>query len=179
VAAQPDLASVIAACQRGDREAFRHLYEAFRHRVFANARHILGDETAAKDVTQCVFVRVWRALPQFDPGGDFANWLYRITVNTCFTERGRARRYTATEPPEGVVGADQERAVYARQVQEALGRLPEAFRAALVLRHVEGLSYEEIAGVLACSVGTVGSRLSRAYEALAKAFEEENPDAMP
>lgn len=172
----PDISATIAACQNGDRSAFRDLFEAYRYRVWSNARRVLRDEALAKDATQAVFVRVWQALPGFDLAGDFANWLYRITLNTCLTLRAREQRQIPVEhvePPVKTSGTAQERAVHAREVQAALDRLSRPFAEVLVLRHVEGLAYDEIAAVLGCSLGTVASRLSRAHEAMAAAFAAE------
>ena len=159
---------LIEACQKGNRAAFRTLFEAYRRRVYSTARHILGSDAAAKDATQQVFLTVWRHLGRFQSEGDFSPWLYRVVVNTCLSERRRLVRFCDHEPEEGVAGAGQEHAVLARQVEAALGRLSQKLRIPLVLRHIEGLSYEEIAEVLGCSLGTVASRLSRGQEALAK-----------
>jgi RNA polymerase sigma-70 factor (ECF subfamily) len=171
-----DLRATLAACQQGDREAFRRLFEAHRHRVWSNARHVLRDDALAKDATQAIFVRVWQGLPRFDLEGDFSSWLYRITINTCFTLRARERRQIPVEhvdPPNETSGSSrsaQECAVHAQEVQAALGRLRRPFAEILVLRHLEGLAYDEIATVLGCSLGTVASRLSRAHEAMSAAF---------
>jgi RNA polymerase sigma-70 factor (ECF subfamily) len=169
VTAQADL---IEACQRGDRSAFRRLYEAHRGLVHSTARHILGSDAAAKDITQQVFLTVWREIGRFDLDLRFEPWLYRVAVNACLNERRRLVRFVGTPPPEVAAGGRQEQAVRAREVEAALGRLSAKLRVPLVLRHVEGLSYEEIAEVLGCTIGTVASRLSRGHEALAVALEE-------
>lgn len=165
---------LIEACQKGNRAAFRRLFEAYRRRVYSTARHILGSDAAAKDATQQVFLTVWRHLGRFQTEGDFSPWLYRVVVNTCLSERRRLVRFSDHEPEEGVAGAGQEHAVQAREVEAALGRLSQKLRVPLVLRHVEGLSYEEIAEVLGCSLGTVASRLSRGQQALAKAMTQQS-----
>jgi RNA polymerase sigma-70 factor (ECF subfamily) len=166
-------ADLIEACQKGDRSAFRALFEAYRARVYSTARHILGSDAAAKDVTQQVFLAAWRHLARFRSEGELGPWLYRVAVNTCLNERRRLSRFVDTEPPEAPAGAPvqaQEEAVLARQIDAALGRLSPKLRVPLVLRHVEGLSYDEIAEVLGCSMGTVASRLSRAHQAMAVAL---------
>ena len=161
---------LIEACPKGNRAAFRRLFEAYRKRVYSTARHILGSDAAAKDATQQVFLTVWRHLGRFQSEGEFSPWLYRVVVNTCLSERRRWRRYADHEPEEGIAGARQEQVVMAREVEAALGRLSYKLRVPLVLRHVEGLSYDEIAEVLGCSAGTVASRLSRGQQALARAL---------
>ena len=160
-------ADLIEACQKGNREGFRQLFEAYKARVYSTARHILGSDAAAKDVTQQVFLAAWKHLGRFQSEAEFAPWVYRVAVNTCLNERRRLGRFVDAEPREPAAHAPQESAVLARQIGAALGRLSPKLRVPLVLRHVEGLSYEEIAEVLGCSMGTVASRLSRAHQAMA------------
>jgi RNA polymerase sigma-70 factor (ECF subfamily) len=166
---------LIAACQQGERTAFRQLFEAYRSRVYSTARHILGSDAAAKDVTQQVFMAAWKHLDRFESEGDFGPWVYRVAVNTCLNERRRLGRFVDSEPGEQVAVAGQEDAVLARQIQTALGRLSHKLRVPLVLRHIEGLSYDEIAEVLGCTMGTVASRLSRAHRALAVVLSQNAP----
>jgi RNA polymerase sigma-70 factor, ECF subfamily len=168
-------ADLIEACQKGDRVAFRQLFEAYRGRVYSTARHILGSDAAAKDVTQQVFLAVWRHLERFHSEGEFAPWLYRVAVNTCLNERRRLCRFVDVEPSEPSTVAGQEDAVLARQIRAALGLLSPKLRVPLVLRHIEGLSYDEMAEVLGCTMGTVASRLSRAHKALAVVLSRTAP----
>lgn len=161
---------LVEACQQGDRSAFRRLFEAYRVRVYSTARHILGSDAAAKDATQQVFLTVWREIGRVHPPDAFGTWLYRVAVNTCLNERRRLVRFVDVEPPEPSAAGGQEQAVLARQIEAALGRLSPKLRVPLVLRHIEGLAYDEIAEVLGCSLGTVCSRLSRAHRALAAAL---------
>jgi RNA polymerase sigma-70 factor, ECF subfamily len=169
-------ADLIAACQNGNRAAFRGLFEAYRSRVYSTARHILGSDAAAKDVTQQVFLAAWRHIERFHSEGEFAPWLYRVAINTCLNERRRLCRFVDAPPRElAAAGAAQEDAVLARQIQAALGRLSPKLRVPLVLRHIEGLSYDEIAEVLGCTMGTVASRLSRAHRALALVLSRTAP----
>jgi RNA polymerase sigma-70 factor (ECF subfamily) len=170
-------ADLIGACQNGDRAAFQRLFEVYRSRVYSTARHILGSDAAAKDVAQQVFIATWRHLDRFESEAELGPWLYRVTVNTCLNERRRLVRFSDCAPPEAppATGTAQEQAVLARQVEAALGRLSPKLRVPLVLRHLEGLSYDEIAEVLGCSLGTVASRLSRAHQALAVVLAQEAP----
>jgi RNA polymerase sigma-70 factor (ECF subfamily) len=161
-------ADLVEACQNGNRAAFRGLFEAYRKRVYSTALHILGSDAAAKDAAQQVFLTVWRHLGRFQTEADFAPWLYRVVVNTCLSERRKLGRFSDREPDERASGAGQEHVVQAREVEAALARLSPKLRVALVLRHIEGLSYDEIAEVLSVSMGTVASRLSRGQQALGK-----------
>lgn len=166
-------------CQNGDRAAFRRLFETYRTRVHSLARHLLGGDAAAKDVTQQVFLQVWRHMDRLPVDSDFFPWIYRVVVNACINERRRLGRFADREPEEGdrPLGAVQEQAVLARQVEAALARLSDKLRVPLVLRHVEGLSYDEIGQVLGCSMGTVASRLSRGHEALAALLARKGTEA--
>jgi len=169
-------AGIIHACQQGDREAFRLLFEAYRDRVFSIACYSLGDETAADDVTQQIFVKLFTRIGQFRGDSEFTTWLYRLVINSCLDERRKQRRFLPVEefipmnqsthrkPPE----TRYERREIAGSVRAAIGELKPKMRLPILLKYIEGLSYEEIAGVLGCSKGTVASRLNRAHKALAK-----------
>jgi len=165
-------AHLLSACQHGDRAAFRQLFDLYRDRVYSIALHVLGTEAAAKDATQQVFLRLLSEIRRFRGDAQFSTWLYRLVVNACLDERRRQRRFVAGPPPEPTQRAGQEDAVLARQVRDAVLTLSPKLRIPLVLRHIEGLSYEEIARVLGCSPGTVASRLNRAHAALARACQE-------
>ncbi len=171
-----DAPSLIAACRAGDREAFRGLVEAHRDRVFTLAMHLTRSETAAAEIVQQVFVKVFRALPKFRGEARFETWLHRIAVNCCRDEMRRARRHVpwedgfsgivAESAPEQELSDRQER----DRVWEAVARLPGRLRVPVVLRYVEELSYEEIGRVLGLRAGTVASRLNRARAELARAL---------
>jgi len=166
----------IAACQQGDREALRVLFEAYKDRVYSVAIYSLaGNEMAAADVTQQVFLKLMTRINQFRGDSDFATWLYRLVINTCHDEYRKRRRFVSLAdsflnmPARG----DSPRARYARKelagrVQSAIGELKPKLRWPILLKYVEGMSYEEIAGTLGCSKGTVASRLNRAHKALGK-----------
>ena len=167
---------VIHACQEGDREAFRLLFEAYKDRVFSIACYALGDKTAADDITQQIFVKLFTRIGQFRGDSEFTTWLYRLVINACLDERRRQRRLLPVaeflpmskaayrKSPE----PGYERREIAGSVREAIGGLKPKMRLPILLKYIEGLSYEEIAAVLGCSKGTVASRLNRAHKALAK-----------
>jgi RNA polymerase sigma-70 factor (ECF subfamily) len=167
---------VISACQQGDREAFRLLFEAYKDRVFSIACYSLGNEAAADDVTQQIFVKLFTRIGQFRGDSEFTTWLYRLVINSCLDERRKQKRFLPVEevapmskgiyrkPPE----TRYERREIADTVKEAIGGLKPKMRLPIMLKYIEGFSYEEIAKVLGCSKGTVASRLNRAHKALAK-----------
>jgi len=166
----------IAACQQGDREALRVLFEKYKDRVYSIALYSLsGDEMAAGDATQQVFLKLMTRIGQFRGDAEFATWLYRLVVNTCHDEHRKQRRFVALADSflQTSAGGESPRASYARKelagrVQIAVAELKPKLRWPILLKYVEGLSYEEIAEVLNCSKGTVASRLNRAHKALAK-----------
>jgi RNA polymerase sigma-70 factor, ECF subfamily len=167
---------VIAACQRGDRDSFRLLFETYSDRVFSIATYSLGgDQAAASDVTQQVFLKLMTAIRQFRGDSEFTTWLYRMVVNTCIDEQRRRRRFLpfaeSTPVSRMVDRRPQEkhlaRTEIADSVQAAIAELRPKFRLPILLKYIEGLSYEEIAAVMGCSKGTVASRLNRGHKALA------------
>ena len=166
----------IAACQEGDREALRVLFEAYKDRVYSIALYSLsGDEMAAGDATQQVFLKLMTRIGQFRGDAEFATWLYRLVVNTCHDEHRKQRRFVALADSflQTSAGGESPRASYARKelagrVQTAVAELKPKLRWPILLKYVEGLSYEEIAEVLNCSKGTVASRLNRAHKALGR-----------
>jgi RNA polymerase sigma-70 factor (ECF subfamily) len=172
-------AAVIEACQRGDAEAFRALFDAYQARVYSLALHVTGDHGAAADVSQQVFILVYTAIARFRRDAAFDTWLYRITVRACWREHRRRRRFVsldeASQPRTRARAraheAPAEREYLRREridaVRAAIAGLAPKLRVPLVLRHLEGLSYGEIATVLDCSIGTVASRLNRARAQLA------------
>ena len=166
---------VIKACQHGDRDAFRLLFEAYKDRVFSIAVYSLGDRVVADDVTQQIFLKLFTAIRQFRGDSEFTTWLYRMVVNACHDERRRNKRMTAWGDASGQSAYEKkpQESQYARQeiaavVQAAIGCLKPNFRMPILLKYVEGLSYDEIAEVMGCSKGTVASRLNRGHAELAK-----------
>jgi RNA polymerase sigma-70 factor (ECF subfamily) len=168
---------LLAACRAGDREAFGRLFDLCRDGVYSVALHMCGNPAAAADVTQDVFMKLLTRLPQFGARAAFTTWLYRIVVNTAIDHQRAARRIVPL--PDAVpdrrrpVDEAYARAERRRRVGAALQALPAKLRAPVVLRHVQGLAYDEIAAALGVSPGTVASRLSRAHARLARLLAEE------
>src|SRR6185369_14951482 len=167
---------VIARCQQGDRDALRTLFERYEDRVYSIAMYSLGgDEQLASDVTQQVFVKLMTRIGQFRGDSEFSTWLYRLVVNTCRDEQRKQRRWVPladsafmTATVKQTQAAQYATKELSRQVQRALAELKPKLRWPLLLRYVEGLSYEEIGRVLGCSKGTVASRLNRGHSALSR-----------
>src|SRR6266550_1305708 len=145
---------VIEACQAGDREAFRLLFETYKDRVFSIAVYSLGgDEAAAADVSQQVFLKLMTNIGQFRGDSAFTTWLYRLVVNACTDEQRRRRRFLAFGNSTPVTRMEQRRPQekrYAKleiagSVQAAISELKPKLRMVILLKYVEDLSYEEIA----------------------------------
>jgi RNA polymerase sigma-70 factor (ECF subfamily) len=164
---------LVAACQSGEREAFRELFELHRDRVYSIALRYSGDESAAMDIAQDTFLKLFASLPDFRGDAALQTWIYRVVVNCCFDYKRRAKRIVPLG--EGILAtlgasadalADLLRGEVRSNVNSAIERLSPPLRMVVVLRYTEGLSYEEIADALHCSKGTVASRLNRAHKAL-------------
>jgi RNA polymerase sigma-70 factor, ECF subfamily len=180
-------ALLVANAKAGDPRAFDALVRRYRKRIFALALHLSGSESDADDIVQDVFVRAYRALPEFEGRSEFFTWVYRLTMNRAFdarrarTRRGessidasdpRIERSIAVDAPSDPARAAELRQTYAR-VLRALDALPPDMCASLVLCTLQGLSLAEAAVVQRCSRGTIGWRIHegrrRILEALADA----------
>ena len=177
---------IIEACQQGDRAAFQFLFETYKDKVFSIAVYSSGDRAVAEDVTQQIFLKLFTAIRQFRGDSEFTTWLYRLVVNAGVDERRRRRRWlplaeTATKSNPGEKKPQEKhyaRLEIAEAVQAAIGELKPKFRLPILLKYIEGLSYDEIASVMGCSKGTVASRLNRGHSQLAKRLSHlNNPSA--
>ncbi len=179
-------ALLVERVKQGDQRAFALLVAKYERRVQRLLSRLVRDSAEIEDVTQEAFIKAYRALPQFRGESAFYTWLYRIAINT-------AKNYLATKSRRPVTvgefqGADDgeffdlgdvvednntpDAVLHSRQVAEAVNAaieaLPEDLKAAITLREIEGLSYEEIAQAMDCPIGTVRSRIFRAREAIAQ-----------
>jgi RNA polymerase sigma-70 factor, ECF subfamily len=174
---------LVRRVQRGERGAYDLLVLKYQHKVVKLVMRYLRDPADAEDVAQEAFIKAYRALPQFRGDSAFYTWLYRIAINTAknaLASRDRnpvsyeldmqnnddssdiVNRLRDPETPEGLALTEEIRDT----VNQAIEALPEDLRTAIVLRELEGLSYEEIAASMDCPVGTVRSRIFRAREAI-------------
>jgi len=171
--------TLVKAAQTGDAQAFRALVERYQRRVVQLALAMTKDADEAMDIAQETFVRVHRYLPSFKGDSSFFTWTYRIAMNLCLDaqrRKGRLERVdveqgdeaeieAAMDPPSAALAGPQRQALNAElrgRIEEALASLSENHRAILLLREVEGLSYEDLAKVLGIRKGTVMSRLFHA-----------------
>jgi len=175
---------LVERVQRGDKRAYDLLVLKYQHRIVSLVSRYMRDQDEVLDVTQEAFIKAYRALPGFRGDSAFYTWLYRIAINTAKNYLvSKSRRPPDTdidvdqgeyqevglalsdiENPENSLARDQLQAV----VYKAIDDLPEELKVAVTLREFEGLSYEEIAGVMDCPVGTIRSRIFRAREAIEK-----------
>jgi len=185
--------SLVQRARSGDERAFRTLVERYQKKVYAVAFGMVKDREEALDVVQEAFVKVHKSLDTFKADATFYTWLYRITVNVCIDviRRRGAMRAEAVEFDERIghdlaeanlgavssqLGSNPEKSVLRRElgekIQEALEQIPEKHRAILLLRELDGLSYEELAQVLEIPKGTVMSRLFHARAKVQKLLSE-------
>ncbi len=178
---------LVARVQKGDRRAFDLLVIKYQHRILALVGRFIPDFAEAQDVTQEAFIKAYRALPGFRGDSQFYTWMYRIAVNTAknyLVSRGRKtptrdidledaefftdeKNLKDIETPDSLLQRDQLQKV----VFDAIDALPEELRMAVTLRELDGLSYEEIAEVMDCPIGTVRSRIFRAREAIERKMQ--------
>jgi len=176
---------LVERVQRGDKAAFDLLVIKYQRKIFRLLSRLVRDPTEVEDVAQEAFIKAYRALPNFRGDSAFYTWLYRIAINTAknwlVSQGRRAPTSTGTDIEDAETFDDGEHLrdlntpdsmLLTRQVADAVNRaieqLPEDLKTAIVLREIEGLSYEEIAETMNCPIGTVRSRIFRAREAIAE-----------
>ncbi len=177
-------AQLVRRVQKGDKGAFDLLVLKYQHKIVNLVLRYVRDPDQAMDIAQEAFLKAYRALPRFRGDSAFYTWLYRIAVNTAKNYLAAQRRrpmdveldlqdseqydlhakLKETDTPEGMTLSDE----LNQTVQRAIEALPEDLRTAIVLREIEGMSYEEIAQTMDCPVGTVRSRIFRARDAIGK-----------
>jgi RNA polymerase sigma-70 factor, ECF subfamily len=175
---------LVRRVQNGDRDAFDLLFSRYQHKIVNLVGRYLRDSEDVQDVVQEAFIKAFRALPRFRGESAFYTWLYRIAINTAknhIVARSRrppgvdveledAEHYDGAdalrdlENPEAEMARDQ----LSAEINSAIADLPDDLRSAVTLREFDGLTYEQIAEIMECPVGTVRSRIFRAREAIDK-----------
>jgi RNA polymerase sigma-70 factor (ECF subfamily) len=179
---------LIEKALRGDGESFGLLVEKYRRKVFGVAYHMLADRETATDVAQEAFVKAYERLDTFSGGGSFVGWLISITSNLCVDILRRRKHKPASleqaqedkgfEPVDGAQSPESKVATEetAGAITEAMQKLPVAQRLAITLRHIEGLSYEEISKVMAIPTGTAKTHVHRGRERLIRMLHRFYPE---
>ncbi len=186
---------LVDAARRGDRDAFRTLFERYHRRAYALAFGVLRHQDDALDVVQDAFIKAHKYLDKFEGNSSFYTWLYRIVMNLAIDHIRKHRRVKPVELDESkledgggddallprILGANPGRALMDKQIRaridQALSELSDNHRAVLIMRELEGLSYEEMAAAMECSKGTIMSRLFHARRNMQKRLLDlvENP----
>jgi RNA polymerase sigma-70 factor (ECF subfamily) len=176
---------LVAAAQRGDRDAFKTLFERYHRRAYALALGVVRHPDDALDVVQEAFIKAHKYLDKFEGNASFYTWLYRIVMNLAIDHLRKHRRVKPVEldetriEPDGdqpllprILGGNPGQALMDKQIRtridQALDQLSENHRSVLVMREIEGLSYEEMAQAMSCSKGTIMSRLFHARRNMQK-----------
>lgn len=190
---EPDVEGLVRKAQTGDMGAFDELVRTFQKPMFNLAYRMVHNPDDAADLTQEIFVKLYRSIGKFHGRSKFTTWLYVLAANTCRSglrkiirvssrevasldeEREGEEGFRRNEPVDetDLPGAGMERSEKMRKIEEIIADLPEDFRMVIVLRDMQELSYEEVAEALDCSVGTVKSRLARARSKLKDRFTRE------
>jgi RNA polymerase sigma-70 factor (ECF subfamily) len=177
---------LVAAARRGDRDAFRTLFERYHRRAYALAFGVLRHQDDALDVVQDAFIKAHKYLDKFEGTSSFYTWLYRIVMNLAIDHIRKHRRVKPVELDEAhlderagddallpaLLGGNPGRALMDKEIRaridQALGELSDNHRAVLIMRELEGMSYEEMAQAMGCSKGTIMSRLFHARKNMQK-----------
>ncbi len=176
---------LVERAQSGDKRAFGLLVEKYQRKLARLLSRMIRDQAEVEDVVQEAFIKAYRALPNFRNESAFYTWLYRIGINTAknylvaMGRRPRAVPEIEVEDAENFEDGDELRTIdtpetelmskqVAKTVNETVAALPEELRTAITLREIDGLSYEEIATLMNCPIGTVRSRIFRARESIAE-----------
>ncbi len=177
-------AELVARVQRGDRQAFDLLVLKYQRKIMRLLSRMIRDPAEIEDVAQEAFIKAYRALPQFRGDSAFYTWLYRIAINTArnwlATNKRRPTNSFVQENEDGETfdesdnltdNSTPESELASRQIAQTVNKaiedLPEELRNAIVMREIDGMSYEDIAQSMNCPIGTVRSRIFRAREAIA------------
>jgi RNA polymerase sigma-70 factor (ECF subfamily) len=162
----------IRQCRRGDVDAFRHVVHRYQRRALAHARTLLGSDADAADMVQAAFLDAFTQLERFDEAREFYPWFYVILRNRCFKQWARSGNRVADLAAEEIAPREATPPEHLYDLREALRRLDPGDREILVLKHLDGWTYDELAERLAIPRGTVMSRLFHARRRLKQLLSE-------
>ncbi|OPX89533.1 MAG: ECF RNA polymerase sigma factor SigW [Pelotomaculum sp. PtaB.Bin104] len=186
---------LVARAKKNDIHAFETLVHIHQNMVYSICMKLTGNHDDAQDLAQEAFIRAYRGLGSFRSEAEFGTWLHRITINVCLNalrKNGGRQQVSLDEPYHGEDGTEMRHEVASEDgdplraleekefnnlVQAAIKSLSDEHRTVLILREIEGFSYEEISSMIGCSLGTVKSRLSRAREVMRRKMTELARDA--
>ncbi|HRZ86792.1 MAG TPA: RNA polymerase sigma factor [bacterium] len=184
-------AALIRRCQEGDRGAFRDVYEHFKNKVYSTAFRFTNNHEEAADLTQDIFLNIYKKVGMFEFKSSFSTWVYRLSVNMSIDRIRKLRRYSVTSMDDpgfketgdyGKVHREHQMEApgdaalsgeSADKMQKAIARLTPKLRTVVVMRYINDLPYHDIAQILKCSEGTIKSRLNRAHMKLKEIMEKE------
>ena len=172
-------AALISRCQKGDQEALKEIFDRYRERIYRIAYGVVRHREDALDIVQEVFVKLYRSVGNYRGQSSFYTYLYRMAMNTAIDFARKRKRLTASSldeegafQPSDLPEQRPEALLIDKELEEkvngAMAKLPEDQRAAMIYREVEGLSYQEMAETMGCSIGTVMSRLHYGRKRLQK-----------
>lgn len=181
---------LVSKAQKGDRLAFEELMDIYFKRIYSIAYRMAGNADDASDMTQEVMLKLYRNIKSFGGNSRFSTWVYRVATNTCLDELKKLRRHASfsidsgVETDEGSITAEiedtaptpeqkAEQGELKELVAKALNKLGDEHKTVVVLRDIQGFSYDEIARILGCSEGTVKSRISRGRAKLKSVLEKD------
>ena len=185
---------LVRRCLKGDQDAFRILLAKYERPVYGLVRRMIRDEEDARDLAQEAFIRAFKNLKQFDLERKFSSWLFRIANNLCIDHYRRRRLATVpmvrrvdgedeetwdlpdSGPDPAETFSDRERS---RRLLVAIESLPPVYRMVILLRHQQGLAYDEIAGTMELPLGTVKARIHRAHRLLKEKLTRQGLDWVP
>jgi len=181
----------IRKCQEGDVQAFQEVYESYKNRVYSTAYRFTNNPDEASDLTQDIFINLYKKIGMFHFKSSFSTWVYRFSVNMSIDRIRKLRRYSISslDDPDFAETGDCKKAQKehqmlspgdtalkgesAEKMQRAIAKLSPKLKTVVVLRYIEDLPYNEVARILNCSEGTVKSRLNRAHMKLKELVEKE------
>ncbi len=181
----------IRRCQEGDRQAFQAVYEVFKNRVYGTAFRFTNNHDEASDLTQDIFINIYKKIRMFEFKSSFSTWVYRLSVNMSIDRIRKLRRYgiSSMDDPDFAETSDYKKVQKEHQLtgpgetalkgesagkmQQAITKLSPKLKTVVVLRYIEDLPYSEVARILRCSEGTVKSRLNRAHMKLKEIIGKE------